>query len=63
MNFQKQELNIFRLVLLIETPELIEKINRIIYRCIENDFVADAKSLEVFEDMDTTLGHLYKGVE
>ena len=54
---------IFRLDFTHETPELIEKITESFIDVIENDFVADAKSLEVFEDMDTTLGHLYKGVE
>jgi len=56
-------INIFRLDFTHETPELIEKITESFIDVIENDFVADAKSLEVFEDMDTTLGHLYKGVE
>ena len=56
-------INIFRLDFTHETPELIEKITKSFIDVIENDFVADAKSLEVFEDMDTTLGHLYKGVE
>ena len=51
-------INIFRLDFTHETPELIEKITESFIDVIENDFVADAKSLEVFEDMDTTLGHL-----
>ena len=55
--------NVFRLDFTHETPDLISKITKSFIDAIENDFIVDVKSQEIFENMDTTLGHLYKGVE
>ncbi len=56
-------INVFRLDFTHEAPDLIAKITKSFIKVVENSFVVDVHSQEVFEDMDTTLGHLYKGVE
>ena len=45
------------------TSMIISKITKSFIDAIENDFIVDVKSQEIFENMYTTLGHLYKGVE
>lgn len=56
-------INVFRLDFTHESPELISKITRAFINTVNNDFYVDIDDQEIFDNMETTLGHLYKGVE
>ena len=54
-------INVFRLDFTHESPELISKITKAFINTVNNDL--DVDDQEIFDNMETTLGHLYKGVE
>ena len=56
-------INVFRLDFTHESPELISKITKAFINTVNNDFYVDIDDQEIFDNMETTLGHLYKGVE
>ena len=56
-------INVFRLDFTHESPKLISKITRAFINTVNNDFYVDIDDQEIFDNMETTLGHLYKGVE
>lgn len=56
-------INIFRLDFTHESPELISKITKAFINTVNNDLYVDVDDQEIFDNMETTLGHLYKGVE
>lgn len=56
-------INIFRLDFTNETPDLVSKITKAFINTVNNDFYVDINGKEIFDNMDITLGHLYKGVE
>ena len=56
-------INVFRLDFTHESPELISKITKAFINTVNNDLYVDVDDQEIFDNMETTLGHLYKGVE
>ena len=56
-------INVFRLDFTHESPELISKITKAFINTVNNDLYVDVHDQEIFDNMETTLGHLYKGVE
>ena len=56
-------INVFRLDFTHESPKLISKITKAFINTVNNDFYVDIDDQEIFDNMETTLGHLYKGVE
>lgn len=56
-------INIFRLDFTYENTDLISKITKAFINTVNNNFVIDIEDQEVFDNTETTLGHLYKGVE
>ena len=54
---------VFRLDFTHESPELISKITKAFINTVNNDLYVDVDDQEIFDNMETTLGHLYKGVE
>ena len=56
-------ITVFRLDFTHESPELISKITKAFINTVNNDFYVDIDDQEIFDNMETTLGHLYKGVE
>lgn len=55
--------NVFRLDFTHESPDLISKITKAFINTVNNNFDVDIDDQEIFDNMKTTLGHLYKGVE
>lgn len=55
--------NVFRLDFTHESPDLISKITKAFINTVNNNFDVDIDDQEIFDNMETTLGHLYKGVE
>lgn len=56
-------INVFRLDFTHESPELISKITKAFINTVNNDLYVDVDDQEIFDNIETTLGHLYKGVE
>ena len=56
-------INVFRLDFTHESPKLISKITKAFINTVNNDLYVDVDDQEIFDNMETTLGHLYKGVE
>lgn len=56
-------INVFRLDFTHENPDLISKITKAFINTVNNNFDVDRDDQEIFDNMETTLGHLYKGVE
>ena len=56
-------INVFRLDFTHESQELISKITKAFINTVNNDFYVDIDDQEIFDNIETTLGHLYKGVE
>lgn len=55
--------SVFRLDFTHEDVELVASITQAFINTLDNNFKPDAMILEIFDEIDTTLGHLYKGID
>lgn len=56
-------INVFRLDFTHESSELISKITKAFINTVNNDFYVEIDNKKIFDNIETTLGHLYRGVE
>ena len=55
--------SVFRLDFTHEDTSLIVKITQAFIDTIKNNCTVSAEAQELFDELDTTLGHLYKGID
>ena len=55
--------SVFRLDFTHEDATLVARITQAFIDALDNNFTAGAEVLDIFDELDTTLGHLYKGID